>query len=1041
MDGTLQPDDVLSDRYRIERELGRGAMGVVYAAEDLRHRRKVAVKVLSPMAGVAPAAGRFQDEIHTAAQLNHPSILAVHDSGEVGGLPYYVTPRIDGETLRERLRREGTLPVEEAVRIVRLLADALGYAHARGVVHRDVKPENILLDRDGRPYLADFGVALSVRVEDDARRTSAGVAVGSPAYMSPEQATGERDVDGRSDLYALGCVLFEMVAGEHPYAGLTRQATLARQLTEDPPSLRRRRADVPPWLDEAVRKAMAREPGARYPTGRALAGALDEGVRGIDRRWRPNRRHVLGSAAILLVALFAAWSAAEAGHSLRTFLGGAPLDTLRYAVMPFRGEQAMARGFELAMHDALGRWREIHLVDRLQIRDLLERSEAPDAASRARALTIAQELGAGRYVRGALTPIGDSVDVEAVLYDANRRGKVVQRANVRVASTGAGLDARAAVLARTLLFGRPGAPAGGGTASLSAWRDYGAAEAALLRWDLPTADSLFRSAARIDPDFALAHLWVAQVSDWSGAYAREWVRYAERAVQAADRLPAREALLARALWLMAQDRHPEACAVYDDLRRRDPGDFAALYGLGQCRARDGWVVRDSSTASGWRFRASEHQAVEAFREAFTALPSSHRGFTRGGFERIRDILFTRIDKVKPGRALDDPSLGFLGFPVWDADTLLVVPIPLGEEASPPASHAQAMVHQRRVFHEIATAWVAAFPDSPDALHALAVSQEMLGDPVALETLVRARELVPADEASPALVASEVWLRVKLAAPADLAGVEVARALADSLLSSTSASTPMEAQALSELAALLGRPTLAARWARRGALPADALLRAPLPVVRASAALNAFAAVGAPTDSIEALEAALEATIRASVPAPERETVLSHTLERSAVLAFPAYVSPALEELPHVRSPVGRAQVLLERGEGEAAREVLDQARSARASIRPEDVSMDIVFAEAARRAALGDTVAALEALAPALDNLRWIQPGVLDRGGRAGPLVRAMALRASLAADQGDSATAAAWASTVRALWKEGEPSVAPVVAAMRRLAAAFGSD
>ncbi|HEY6784755.1 MAG TPA: serine/threonine-protein kinase, partial [Gemmatimonadales bacterium] len=220
----------LSDRYHIERELGAGGMATVYLAQDLKHDRRVALKVLRPELAAVIGAGRFLAEIRTTANLQHPHILSLFDSGEADGTVFYVMPYVEGESLRDRLNREKQLPVDAAIRIATEVADALDYAHQQGVVHRDIKPENILL-HGGHTLIADFGIALAAAKTGDTRMTETGMSLGTPAYMSPEQAMGEREITPRSDVYALGCVTYEMLVGEAPFTGPTAQAIVAKVLT------------------------------------------------------------------------------------------------------------------------------------------------------------------------------------------------------------------------------------------------------------------------------------------------------------------------------------------------------------------------------------------------------------------------------------------------------------------------------------------------------------------------------------------------------------------------------------------------------------------------------------------------------------------------------------------------------------------------------------------------------------------------------------------------------------------------------------------
>lgn len=260
-------------RYEILDELGRGGMSMVFNARDIRHDRTVAVKVLLPELAASVGAQRFLREIEIAAALVHPHILPLYDSGDAEGLLYHVTPSVEGETLRERLKREKYLPVEEAVRITAELADALDFAHSKDVIHRDIKPENVLLTRR-HALLTDFGIARAITLGGGERLTETGMAVGTPAYMSPEQARGEAALDGRSDIYSLACLTYEMLAGEAPLAGRSPQITMARRQSESPTSLCLLRETVPDILDAAVSKALARLPADRFPTAGQYGDAV-----------------------------------------------------------------------------------------------------------------------------------------------------------------------------------------------------------------------------------------------------------------------------------------------------------------------------------------------------------------------------------------------------------------------------------------------------------------------------------------------------------------------------------------------------------------------------------------------------------------------------------------------------------------------------------------------------------------------------------------------------------------------------------------------
>jgi eukaryotic-like serine/threonine-protein kinase len=265
----------LSDRYRIERELGAGGMATVYLAEDLKHRRRVAVKVLKPELAAVLGADRFVQEITTTAALQHPHILPLYDSGEADGFLFYVMPFIDGETLRSRLDRETQLGVDEAVKMATAIADALDYAHRHGVIHRDIKPENILL-HEGRPMVADFGIALAVSAAAGGRMTETGLSLGTPHYMSPEQATAEKEIGPRSDVYSLASVLYEMLTGNPPHTGASAQQIIMKIITETPASVTQFRRSVPPHVAAALAQALEKLPADRFESAKAFAAALGD---------------------------------------------------------------------------------------------------------------------------------------------------------------------------------------------------------------------------------------------------------------------------------------------------------------------------------------------------------------------------------------------------------------------------------------------------------------------------------------------------------------------------------------------------------------------------------------------------------------------------------------------------------------------------------------------------------------------------------------------------------------------------------------------
>ena len=470
MTDDLQPlRETLLPRYRLAEEIGRGGMATVYRARDTKHERDVAVKVLDPSLASAIGLERFQREIAIASSLQHPNIVPLYDSGGAGSVLYFIMPLVSGESLRQRMRRETQLPLNDAIAIVRDVAAALTHAHALGVVHRDIKPENILLS-GGKAVVTDFGIARAVDIAGDHALTELGVALGTPAYMSPEQAGGSQHIDGRADIYALACVLFEMLAGEPPFSGRTAQALLARHLHERPPSLSVVRPTVSEGLQLAVEKALAKVPADRYTTAVAFADALEaaqlatiSGQARVAPRRRP--RWLVGAVAVAALALVA--TSIALGRD-------PPVDDNRVVVYPLSVPGASAdagTGEEVALmiESVLERTEPLRWLDGQALlgdRRTDARLLGPEAAR------IARRSGARYYLNGALVTNRDSHTVILRLHDALADSMVRQESmSGPVASTSA---PQLALRAVALLLPRLLPPSGSVDVSYLADRDAAA---------------------------------------------------------------------------------------------------------------------------------------------------------------------------------------------------------------------------------------------------------------------------------------------------------------------------------------------------------------------------------------------------------------------------------------------------------------------------------------------------------------------------------------------------------------------------------------
>jgi TolB-like protein len=580
----------LADRYRIERELGRGGMATVYLAHDLRHGRQVALKVLRPELAATVGPQRFLHEIRIAAGLQHPHLLPVFDSGDAAGQLWYTMPYVEGETLRQRLQREKELPLEDARRIAVQVLGALESAHAHGVIHRDVKPENILLQGD-QAVVADLGIARAIDAVDQDRLTETGFSLGTPAYMSPEQACAEPNIDRRTDIYSLGCVLYEMLAGEPPYTGPTAQAIVARRLTEPPPRLRTIR-DVPESLEQAIHRSLARSPADRFATARDFARAISDMVTpgamtaaSPTTSRTPARRRRTAAAALLLTLAVGLAGIVYLKRSARNV----PLAPTQLAVLPFSVSGPgnfgyLAEGMVDLLSRNLSGAEALVTVDPGRIMSAVRSPDERGVQDAGRGRDIARRLGAGQYILGSVNGAGSRLRIQAQLFqqDSAAARPIAQAA---VEGDSATLFRLVDELSAQLLVGRGGGQgarlaqtAAVTTQSLPALKSYLDAERNLRAARFDSALAGFQAAATIDTSFALAYYRLAVTSMWTNRMGL-LAPATRRAMALDERLGERERHLLSAFADLVGGAPDQAERQYREILEAYPEDLEARFQL------------------------------------------------------------------------------------------------------------------------------------------------------------------------------------------------------------------------------------------------------------------------------------------------------------------------------------------------------------------------------------------------------------------------------------------------------------------------------
>jgi eukaryotic-like serine/threonine-protein kinase len=1028
----------ISNRYAIEGEIGRGGTAVVYRARDRVRGMDVAIKMMRADVMGSLSIERFLLEIRQTARLPHPHIVPVLDSGEIDGRPYFVLPFMDGGTLREYLLRQKQLPFAEVVALGVTIARALEFAHAHGVIHRDVKPENILYN-NGQACLADFGTARALERAINDPTTSTGVVRGTAAYMSPEQASGDRDYDGRTDVYSLACVLYECIAGIQPFVGPTIQSVISQRVTHAPRPVSVYRPTVPPALEQALQKATATQPVDRFQSAGEFAEALEKAAASaavardtppavILRTTRARKTLVLGLAAASVAG--AAWIALASGAVERWRSSSVSLDTTRIVILPFETSgDSLPYAAEDLLYEGFRHWSGLTINETYETKDAIRQvgGGGRDLRVAAAGLSVrdagrvARRLGAGRYVRGRIVNALHKPTIRASVFDVRSdTAFLLYEASLALTAVPEEIFEVFASLADSLVLRARGTtPPKVPHRSLSNVASRQAllrARGALDDWNLPLADSLFAEASELDSLNAPAHLWRTQVRSWRGLRSAEWGSLNRVNLADTVSLSATERRLGQALVALDAGEFVRACEIYDDVVRRRPNDFAGLYGRGECRRLDRLVVPDPRSPSRWAFRGSRERAIQAFAQALEVLPSSSRAIEIVGVAQLRLQLFTDALQLLGGRSIDGKEFqARMGF---DHDTVVFVPYSLAEFAQmpPDPTTVRAVIRNRGMFAALAQKWTRAMPRSAGAKEAQAIALEMVGDESAADSFAVARAMSVDPRAKTRLAVSEALARVKFAISDKPAEIPRAVAMVNSLLLSARPVDQAEAELFMRLAALTGRCRDAGRFAVIAA-PANPLPNVVIPPsLKASTyAAHAAVAAGCVDTTLPPLADALEHTGVDPKMAALTELTLFNQL---AAMRYPRD-GDRIRAYSLVRPDyMLTAQALMLDGRKDSARAVLARFRPIRQSAVPGTIMPDVALTESRLWIDLGDTVTAAALLDQALSGLRYQQPlpaSVNINSLRFGSIAQLTELRASIAPA---GPTRSRWITATRELWK-----------------------
>ena len=991
------PSDI-EDRYTIVAEIGRGAHAIVYRAMDRLLGREVAVKVLRPELVGSDVSDRFKREIRLTSQLTHPNIAHVYGTGEFMGTPYFVLELARGQSLAERLERERQLPVDEALTVVRQVASALGHAHRAGIIHRDVKPANILLTPDGA-LLTDFGVARAIEAVAGTLATSTGTAVGTLLYMSPEQLCAEKGIDGRSDQYELALVLYELLAGVPPHVAANAEGLRGLRIAGQHVPVRAHRPHVPVAVEQTIERALCPTPADRFATMAEFAAAMDghatasdalrasastnaagvanvqpsaPGVRAPMRRWLAP---AVAVGALAAVAVVAAPRIARARSAAATTGDAGSLLVPRFHVAAI-GDTTRSAPIARALVEELSAWPSVE-------------AEVSGRSNR----------GAGTRLETRVTTLRDGAQVTVQL----RSGSDVRAVQVRLPGDAAQDADSMRLLAARVLMARTVAPDSAAALHYvdarpaSAVHQYAQGWSSLLQGDLGAAERLFADASRTR-SVPQAALWRAIVLGWRQPRPTSAWRDAARHAADGPGLSTRDSMLAAALVWHSNDRMVEACDTFTRATRIDGSAFAAWYGLADCLRSDSTVISDEASPTHFRFRTSHWSALRAYHEAISRLPSAHLVSLFDGLPRVSLAL---NPSRRSGALFDGAPVAFSGLPAMSGDSVVVYPMPAtqmaaGASAAIPATY-QAAVRRGRVrLLQLTTSLAAKAPQNLGAQVAHARALESAGmliaagtAPAALGVLRAAEGLARtrSDSLNIGIAKTRVLLRL-----GDFSAVQT---VAQRLLLLASAASGDEAGRLMPIAVLAGESMIAESLLVRRDRVSDAEPDGlPLPVAVALAKYTVAAANGA-CSQLDRLRFATTEAMATHFSRTELVTAAEQLLSRSDWMRLTCPGAPLPVGVP-LTDPVLRGFVALQAGDSARVADAVAALAAARLGATGSAVAWDTRFAEIWLLTATRDSTGARARITTAMNELETSMDYVLFDMAQAASLRRTLALCAQL---------------------------------------------